>query len=154
MSDVHGGTPPDDPLLLACRDLSHAMDLFDEAAARALGIGRNDLRALNLLEHGPLAAATLADRLGLTRAAVTALVDRLEAGQLVARTPAPGNRRSVLVELRPPTWRAFASVYRPLGQHVASRVAALPAADRVALTASLHTLTDAFAEARATLTSP
>ena len=44
---------PDDPLLLACRALSHAMDLFDEAACRALGIGRSDLRALNLLEHGP-----------------------------------------------------------------------------------------------------
>jgi predicted ArsR family transcriptional regulator len=43
------------------------MDLFDENAAHALGIGRSDLRALNLLEHGPLSAAALADRLGLTR---------------------------------------------------------------------------------------
>ncbi|HXV92159.1 MAG TPA: MarR family transcriptional regulator, partial [Pseudonocardia sp.] len=70
---------PDDPLLLACRDMGRAMDLFDEAAARALGVGRSDLRALNLLEHGPLGATALAGRLGLSRPSVTALVDRLEA---------------------------------------------------------------------------
>ena len=42
------------PLLLACRYLARAMDRFDEAACGALGLGRSDLRALNLLEHGPL----------------------------------------------------------------------------------------------------
>ena len=51
----------DDPVLLACRELGRAMDLFDEAACGHLGLGRSDLRALNLLEHGPVGASALAD---------------------------------------------------------------------------------------------
>lgn len=65
MTDV----PPNDELLMACRRISEAMDLFDEAAAGKLGVGRSDLRALNLLEHGPLSPGELAKRLGLTKAA-------------------------------------------------------------------------------------
>lgn len=143
---------PNDPLLLACRELSRQMDLFDDAAARTLRIGRNDLRALNLLEHGALSAATIADRLGLTRAAVTALIDRLEAGHLVTRTSAPGDRRVVLVGLQPATWTAFAKVYRPLGEHVHARTAGLPRDQQLALIAALTTLTTAFGQARDHLT--
>lgn len=139
---------PDDLLLLACRELSRQMDLFDEAAAHALGIGRNDLRALNLLEHGPLNAATIANRLGLTRAGVTALIDRLEAHELVARTASPGDRRVVLVVLQPATWMAFAKIYRPLGQHVQAVTGDLEPDERDRVTAALSTLTQAFGEAR------
>jgi hypothetical protein len=63
------------------------MDLFDELAARRLGLGRSDLRALNLLEHGPVSAAALADGLGLTRTSVTALVDRLVLAGYATRNP-------------------------------------------------------------------
>ncbi|MBC8091977.1 MAG: MarR family transcriptional regulator, partial [Pseudonocardia sp.] len=117
--------PVDSPLLLACRDLARAMDLFDEAACSVLGLGRSDLRALNLLEHGPLGASTLAHQLALTRPAVTALVDRLVAGGYVARVAVPGDRRATAVELRPATWQAFARVYRPLGEQVWSATVGL-----------------------------
>lgn len=139
---------PNDPLLVACRDLSRQMDLFDDAAARALGIGRNDLRALNLLEHGPLSAATIADRLHLTRAGVTSLIDRLEAENLVARTTEPTDRRVVLVELQPSTWKAFALIYRPLGRQVQAATAHLGPNQRQGLTSALEILTSAFSEAR------
>ena len=144
---------PDDPLLLACRHLGRQMDLFDDAAARALGLGRNDLRALNLLEHGPLSAATIADRLALTRAGVTALVDRLEDGELVVRTSSPGDRRVVLVELQPATWAAFARVYRPLGQHVHAATAGLPRDERTLVADALETLAVAFSAAAAGLSA-
>lgn len=98
---------PDDPMLLACRQIGRAMDLFDEDAARVLGVGRSDLRALNLLEHGPLSAATLADCLALTRASVTALVDRLAHAGYVSRSPDPHDFRSVSIGLERPTWQAF-----------------------------------------------
>jgi len=105
----------DSPLVLACRALGQAMDQFDEAACGVLGLGRSDLRALNLLEHGPLGASVLAARLGLTRPAVTALIDRLAEAGYVARVAVAGDRRATAVELQPATWKAFALVYHPLG---------------------------------------
>lgn len=139
---------PDDPLLVACREMGRAMDLFDEAAAAALGVGRSDLRALNLLEHGPLGAAVLADRLRLTRASVTSLIDRLEAAGFVSRTPAPGDRRAVLVELRPATWRRFARVYLPLGQRVQATATQLAPDERAQVVAALRAMAVAFTDAR------
>ena len=144
VDDAH----PDDRLLLACRDIGRAMDLFDEAAAQALRVGRSDLRALNLLEHGPVGATTLADHLGLSRPSVTALVDRLEAAGYVSRVPAPGDRRAVRIELRAATWRAFAEVYRPLGERVGAATAGLPERDRGAVVSALTAIADAFDAAR------
>lgn len=106
------------PLTGAVRALQAALDDFDDAAARALGIGRSDLRALNLLEHGPLPAGTLAGRLGLSSGATTALVDRLVTAGWVRRQAAPDDARKVLVALEPAVWRAFARVYQPCGAAV------------------------------------
>jgi DNA-binding MarR family transcriptional regulator len=58
------------------------------------GVGGTDLMALgNLQAHGPMSAAELARRLGITRSSVTALVDRLEDVGLVARHPDTEDRR-------------------------------------------------------------
>ena len=143
-TDAH----PDDPVLLACRELGRAMDLFDEAACARLDLGRSDLRALNLLEHGPVGASALADQLGLTRSAVTALIDRLVHAVFVARAAVPGDRRATAVELMPATWQAFAEVYRPLGKRVAAAVAALPEPERHALLTALRSMRATFDEAR------
>jgi DNA-binding MarR family transcriptional regulator len=143
----------DSPLLLACRDLARAMDRFDEAAAAALGLGRSDLRALNLLEHGPLGASELARRLGLTRPAVTALTDRLADAGYVARVAVPGDRRATAVELRPATWAAFARVYRPLGEQVWAATGDLTAGERQVVAAAMSTVAAAFDEARAGITA-
>lgn len=147
-SDAH----LDSPLLLACRELARAMDRFDEAACAALGLGRSDLRALNLLGHGPLGASVLAERLGLTRPAVTALIDRLADGGYVERVPVPGDRRATGIRLLPATFTAFARVYRPLGERVWAATADLP--ERDALAAAMATVTGAFDEERARLAQP
>ncbi len=136
--------PPTGELLEACRQLARAMDSFDEAACAALGVGRSDLRALNLLEHGPLAPSVLADALGLSRAAVTALLDRLEAAGYVVRAAAPGSRRTVHVHLQPGTWAAFARVYRPLGERVRAVGDGVDEHDRRVVAAVLHTLATTF----------
>lgn len=143
--------PPDDELMHACRALGRAMDLFDEAACEALGVGRSDLRALNLLEHGPLGAGTLADQLGLARPSVTALVDRLAAVGYVDRTAVPGDRRGSAVVLRPSTWTAFAQVYRPLGQRVKGVLDALAAHRRAIVLDALVDIAEAFDLERAEL---
>lgn len=143
-ADVH----PDDPLLLACRQIGGAMDLFDEDAARVLGLGRSDLRALNLLEHGPLSAAALSDRLGLTRTSITALVDRLVCAGYASRSPDPHDRRSISIELEPATWQTFADIYRPLGQRVQAATEHLGQHDREIVIAALTAIHQAFDAAR------
>jgi DNA-binding MarR family transcriptional regulator len=130
------------------------MDLFDEQACRHLGVGRNDLRALNLLEDGPLAAGVLAERLSVTRAAVTALVDRLARDGYVERIPAPEDRRTVLVRLRPETWAAFAGVYRPLGEQVQHSTRRLDEGRRQAVVEALELMAVAFEDGRAALARP
>lgn len=134
-----------DPLLAACRALWAAMDAFEEAAARHLGIGRSDLRALNLLERGPATPAELADRLGLRRASVTALVDRLVAADLVSREPVPGDRRSRLVELTPQTWQRFAAVYRPVADQVHGASRAMTEHQRASAVGALTAVGGVFA---------
>lgn len=113
--------------MVVIRELGHALDRFDEAASRAMGLGRSDLRALNVLEHGPLPSGEIAARLGLTTGSVTALVDRLIQGGYVSRHPSLEDRRKVLIQLEPATYAAFARVYAPCGQAVAAVGAQLPA---------------------------
>jgi|GEM_PF-1159202 DNA-binding MarR family transcriptional regulator len=144
---------PDDPVLRGCRALAHAMGTFDEAACRALGVGRSDLRALNLLEHGPRTATALAEHLGLTKPAITALVDRLEVAGYVRRTPDPADRRARQIELRPAVWEAFASVYRPLGHCVVAASRGLAVDERARLARHLHQLADAYAETAGSLSA-
>lgn len=138
----------DNPLLLACRRLARAMDQFDEAAAAVLGLGRSDLRALNLLEHGPLGASALARQLGLTRPAVTALIDRLSEAGFVTRVAVPGDRRATAVELQPATWQAFAEVYRPLGRQVSAAATALTEGQRREAVDAMAAMTVAFDDVR------
>lgn len=115
-----------DPLFLAVRTLADAIDTFDDAAARTLGIARSDLRALNLLEHGPMAAGEMGARLGLTSGSMTALIDRLVKAGYVSRRPDDGDRRKVVVHLEPATWQAFSRVYGPCGEAVKGVAGQLP----------------------------
>ena len=105
-------------MVVACRRVSAAIDSFEAAAAAKIGVNRNDLRALNLLEHGPLSQTSIATALRITRSSVTTLVDRLEGAGFVRRMTDVCDRRSTLVELLPATWEAFARVYRPVGERV------------------------------------
>jgi DNA-binding MarR family transcriptional regulator len=139
------------PVLLSCRDLAEAMELFDDAVCAALRVGRSDLRALNLLEDGPLTATALARGLGLTRPAVTALVDRLVAGGFAARVAVPGDRRATAVAAQPATGEAFARIYGPLGERMRGAVDDLPPREQAAMTAALDVLTGAFRDAGAHL---
>lgn len=114
---------PDDPataMVQACRALYDAIDRLDTAAADRVGITRNDLRALNALERGPLKPRDLGAALSLTTGAVTSLIDRLEARALVHRAPDPGDRRGVIVTPTEAMFAALAPLYRSVAQQVAA----------------------------------
>ncbi|HYO18575.1 MAG TPA: MarR family transcriptional regulator [Dermatophilaceae bacterium] len=133
-----------DELLVACRRFIQATDLSEERVAARLGIGRSDLRAVNLLEHGPVSHAQIARQLGLTPASVTALIDRLQAHGLVQRTPHPTDRRVTHVELLPRAWSELAAVYRPIGSAVLDATSSRPREQRRQLATLLHHLADVF----------
>ena len=67
---------------------------------RGLTINAHERLALaHLWEHGPMTMSDLGARIPLSRAAVTALTDRLEALQYVQRTPDAHDRRRTVLTL-------------------------------------------------------
>jgi DNA-binding MarR family transcriptional regulator len=135
-----------DELLVACRRFIQAADLCEERVAARLGIGRSDLRAVNLLENGPIAQGAIARELGLTPPTVTALIDRLETHALVRRTPHPTDRRVTLVELLPRAWGQLAGIYLPIGGAVLDAAARLKARERAHMVIVLHQWAETFDE--------
>lgn len=103
----------------AMRRFDATLDLLDEAAARALGIGRTDLRAMEIISRaGPVSATTLAQELRLTSGAVTTLIDRLVRAGLAVRKADPDDRRKVALELTARGRSREARLFGPLGQRV------------------------------------
>jgi DNA-binding MarR family transcriptional regulator len=102
-------------LLHWVRAYQRAVDLMDEAATDHLGINRSDGRCLDLLEEsGPMSAGELAEKAGLSPAAITALVDRLERAGYVERRRDTGDRRRVVVEMTKAAQDATIQLYGPL----------------------------------------
>jgi DNA-binding MarR family transcriptional regulator len=81
-------------------DLGSAIDLVGRATAAVLGINQTDLICLQLLaQRGPLGASELAQAMGLTTAAVSAMASRLEAGGYARREMDPNDRRRVSLHI-------------------------------------------------------
>ncbi|PBB45006.1 MAG: MarR family transcriptional regulator [Mesorhizobium sp.] len=75
-----------------------ATQAYDEAVGERLGLIAAERHCLGLLYAGPQSAGAVAAATGLTPAAVTALIDRLEARGLVTRTRSLEDRRKVVIE--------------------------------------------------------
>jgi DNA-binding MarR family transcriptional regulator len=87
---------------------------FDDAVGRALGLNPADLRCLDWLADGPKSAGELASGTGLSSAATTTLIDRLERKGFVARVRDPNDRRRVLAEMTPAGQERVGRYYGPL----------------------------------------
>jgi DNA-binding MarR family transcriptional regulator len=82
----------------ATRRLDIAMSRLMFTFSRAVGISVPEMLTLEHLDaDGGLGPSELARRLQMTTGAVTALVDRLEAGGHVTRAPHPSDRRRVVI---------------------------------------------------------
>ncbi len=93
--------------------------LFDRIGRllRPLGVSAAGGLVLGLLrDNGALAPSQIGERLIVTRATVTGVVDSLERRGLVERTPNPADRRSLLVEITPEGLTVVAQV-RTLVHH-------------------------------------
>lgn len=85
--------------------------LFHAAVAEQLGIHVTDLKCLRLLGDGPMTAGALSGLLGLTTAAGTALIDRLEEAGFVVRVRNNDDRRRVEVKAIPRRMRQIDALY-------------------------------------------
>ncbi|MER6258708.1 MarR family winged helix-turn-helix transcriptional regulator [Streptomyces sp. NPDC059688] len=92
--------------------------LFNQAVADHLGLHPTDVQCLSLLtaEPDPLTVRQIADMTGLTTGSATRLVDRLERGGYVARTPDPTDRRRVLVTPVPERVARVTALWDDLGR--------------------------------------
>jgi DNA-binding MarR family transcriptional regulator len=80
------------------RQTSGQSVLLSAAIARHAGLSPADLEVLGTIDQlGPLTAGQLAELTGLSPAAVTGLIDRLERARVAERRPDPADRRRVLV---------------------------------------------------------
>jgi DNA-binding MarR family transcriptional regulator len=107
-----------------------ANDAFDEVAYQKLGINRTDGRCLDIVENqGPMTAGRLAELSGLTTAAVTAVLDRLERAGYARRVRDQTDRRQVIVELTPLMAERGAQIWGPLGKEGMAEIGRMSAED-------------------------
>ena len=87
---------------------------FDDEVGRVLRLNPTDLRCLDWLTEGPMTATRLAEATGLSAAATTSMIDRLERKGFVRRTRNDGDRRQVLVEMTDAGSERVMALYGPL----------------------------------------
>jgi DNA-binding MarR family transcriptional regulator len=93
---------PVDAALRAFQALQAQSAQVSTIVAASIGIGATDLRALLFIASGTGVTPKLTgDYLALSSGAITNLVDRMVAADLVKRTPNPNDRRSLVLELAP-----------------------------------------------------
>jgi DNA-binding MarR family transcriptional regulator len=111
----------EEELMVEVRAWQSDQDVFDEEAARFLGINRTDLRVLDITDqHGRVTAGELAREARLTTGAVTAVVDRLEKAGLLRRVRDESDRRRVLLELTEENRRRAEPVWGPIAAEAES----------------------------------
>jgi DNA-binding MarR family transcriptional regulator len=86
-----------DRYLPLIREFAARDELFHDAVARRLRLHPTDEKVLRLLGENAMTAGDLVDYTGLTGAAVTALVDRLEKLGYVTRERGSEDRRKVTI---------------------------------------------------------
>lgn len=115
--------------------------LFDRIGRllRPLGVSSAGGLVLGLLrDHGPMPPSVLGDRLIVTRATVTGLVDSLERRGFVRRTANPDDRRSLIVAITPEGLKVLARVREIVHRQEREWLSALSETELRRLIALLH----------------
>jgi DNA-binding MarR family transcriptional regulator len=93
------------------REFAAREGLFHSAVARKLGLHATDEHVLRLLGENAMTAGALAEYTGLTGAAITAVVDRLESSGYVTRERDDEDRRRVTIRAVPAKLRKLNALY-------------------------------------------
>lgn len=98
MSSVNSKQRLVQEVIAELRDVDSELDLMDQAIADRLGLNRTDAQCMDIItRYGPISAGDLAERVGLTAGAITAVLDRLERGRWIRRAHDTVDRRRVMV---------------------------------------------------------
>lgn len=98
-----------------------------------------------LRDHGEMSPSELGQRLIVTRATVTGLVDSLEARGFVRRTANPADRRSLVVEITPAGRDVLQELRTIVHRNEKAWLSSLSDADLRAYIAHLHRIQDRLA---------
>ena len=98
----------------ATQAYQRATDGFDDEVGRKLELNSTDLRCLDWLSETAMSAGELAEATGLSSAATTSLLDRLERRGFVQRERDTVDRRKVLVRMTPEGEQVVGGLYGPL----------------------------------------
>jgi len=101
------------------RTMSTQTVFLHQALAQSVGLNATDTKCIDLILRAPDAAVTagwLSDRTGLTTGAITHILDRLEKQQFVERLRDAGDRRRVLVRVRPERLEPLIPKYEAMGR--------------------------------------
>lgn len=111
-------------------DLQDAVQLLDESAAAQLGLNLTDLRCVRqIVQQCPQSPSELAYATGLTRAAISAALDRLERANVAQRVADPHDRRRTLVEPTESARQAIAQIWSPIETEGRRELASYTAAE-------------------------
>ena len=105
------------------REFAARIVLFHEAVGERVGLNLTDVKVLRLLGDASMTAGQLAEHIGLTGAAVTALVDRLEAAGYATRERDEVDRRRVTIRAIPAKMRKIDRLYDAYGAEMAKILA-------------------------------
>ena len=131
-----------DDLTLAVRDLIGASRELGGRMATVMGMNANDMTAIGeLVQHGPLGAGELAERLGIRSASATVLIDRLERAGHAERVRDTVDRRRVVVVDTAAARAANLAAWLPVVRDIDEVCRALPAAERATALRLLERIT-------------
>jgi len=99
-----------------------------------------------LRDHGPMSPSELGDRLIVTRATVTGVVDSLERRGYVVRSPNPSDRRGIIVGLTASGLEVVAQVRTLIHQHERDWMAGLTEAELTTYIALMHRIQERLSE--------
>jgi DNA-binding MarR family transcriptional regulator len=133
------------------REFATRDQLFHDAVARRLGLHPTDEKVLRLLGANATTAGELVQYTGLTGAAVTALVDRLEKLGYVTRERDSADRRKVTIRAVGGKLRDINRLYKTLHDAMETMLSNYPAAEFAIVVDYLTRTTKVLAEQTAKL---
>lgn len=127
------------PSLLALRHLLETSRRMTPALARRAGLTHTELDLLQHVMEEPTGPSELAQRLGVTSAAASGIVDRLAARGHVQREPHPTDRRRTVVTPTPSGREEVLGHLMPMFVELAQLDASLTEEERALVTRFLTT---------------
>nr|RZI37226.1 Transcriptional repressor MprA [Cryobacterium sp. SO1] len=126
-----------------------ALDANRQRIAEDAGVSATELRALFMVSRSvSITPKELAEYLGMTTGAITAIARRLVEAALLHRVDHPGDRRSLYLELTPHGHDVMGGLHHDFSEMLAASTASLNADQ---LTAFTDALTSVAAEVRTRL---